>query len=669
MKEKLHSRYVEKMHCCTERGIPSPLGASKKDNTINFALFSSKAEAVTLALYSLGHQTPFLEIPLHPKINRTGQIWHIAVASLPSSFDYGFKIIPSVVVSDPYGKRLNSNSLWGDGFYADHIILSRWTEPKTFDWQNQTPPQIPFQDLILYEMHVRGLTQDSTSHAQHPGTFLGVVEKIPYLKELGINAIELLPIFEFNEGENVLKNPKTGKKLYNYWGYSTVNFFSPMRRYGTADDFKMMVRELHKNKIEVILDVVYNHTAEGNETGHTYSFRGIDNGVYYILGPHGEYLNFTGCGNTFNCNHPVTAELILDSLRYWVSEMHVDGFRFDLASILTRDIDGKPLQNPPVIEAISKDPVLANTKLIAEAWDAAGLYQVGSFPAYGKWAEWNGKFRDVVRRFIKGTDAQAGAFAGALSGSQDLYGQGRKPYHSINFVTAHDGFSLKDLVSYNQKHNEQNGEQSRDGTNDNESWNCGQEGPSANAKILSLRSRQMRNFHTALMVSLGTPMLLMGDEYGHTRSGNNNSWSHDGILNWFLWGELLKEKDFARFYKAMISFRKNHPLLRRTEFLQKDDVEWHGHLPSQPDWSPKSRFVACTFKDNVKQEHLYIAFNAEPGRPAVYLPPPPPHKNWFRVVDTALVPPFDFLDEPEKFPPIKATYRMEAYSTLIAQAN
>jgi isoamylase/glycogen operon protein len=347
--------------------------------------------------------------------------------------------------------------------------------------------------------------------------------------------------------------------------------------------------------------------------------------------------------------------------------MHVDGFRFDLASILTRDTHGDPIPNPPVVAAISKDPILANCKLIAEAWDAAGLYQVGSFPSYGRWAEWNGKYRDGVRKFIKGSDSLAGEFSGALSGSQSLYGHDRKPYHSINFVTAHDGFSLKDLVSYNQKHNLENGEQNRDGTNDNESWNCGVEGPTDNAKIKLFRRRQMRNFHTALMVSLGTPMILMGDEYGHSNKGNNNMWCHDDP-NWFKWNEIESEADFHRFFKLMNFFRKQQPLLRRTEFLTEHDVDWHGHIPFKADWSGPSRFVAYTLKDNASSQHLYIAFNAESARPCVQLPDPPPHKKWYRIVDTALEAPFDFIEEPLKFPPIKVSYKMEAYSALIAQA-
>lgn len=665
-----------------ERGDPTPLGASKKGEYFNFALFSQHAANVTLCLFNPGNKAPFQEISLDPKINRTGFVWHIAVRNLPETFDYGYRLAgpkeqlynEALIVTDPYAKSLNTSQKWGDQFYASNQVLGEWFAPTPFDWQGTSSPNIPMQELVIYEMHVRGFT--ISSGEPHSGTYLGLIDKIPYLKKLGVNTIELLPIFEFNECENALKNPNTGKTLWNYWGYSTINFFSPMNRYTSSpqrnaaiEEFKTMVREMHKNQIEVILDVVYNHTAEGNEKGPTYSFRGIDNSVYYMLGQDGHYLNFTGCGNTFNCNHTVVAKFILDSLRYWVSEMHVDGFRFDLASILTRDVHGNPTGNPPIVEAISKDPILANCKLIAEAWDAAGLYQVGSFPAYGKWAEWNGKFRDVTRKFIKGTDGVAGDFSRALSGSQDLYASsGRKPYHSVNFVTAHDGFSLRDLVSYTNKHNHSNGEDNRDGTNDNESWNCGQEGDTTNPKILQFRQRQMRNFITALMVSLGTPMILMGDEYQHTRRGNNNTWSHDDELNWFLWDELEKQQDFFRFYSLIIAFRKKQKLLRRATFLEIQDVDWHGHMPFHANWSANSRFVAYTLKDHEKEEHLYIAFNSESGRPSVQLPDPPANKKWYRIVDTALAPPNDFIEEPLKFAPIQVSYKMEAYSVLIAQS-
>jgi isoamylase/glycogen operon protein len=524
-------------------------------------------------------------------------------------------------------------------------------------------------------MHVRSFTQHPSSHSAHPGTFLGIIEKIPYLKSLGVNAVELMPIHEFDETEYHKKNPKTGSLLFNYWGYSTINFFCPMNRYGSKaafegpiEEFKMMVKELHRNQIEVILDVVFNHTAEGPLNGPTFSFRGIDNSTYYILDENGGYKDYSGCGNTFNCNHPIPHDLIVESLKYWVQEMHVDGFRFDLASILTRDQQGEPLTSPPVVEMIVKDPLLSNTKLIAEAWDAGGLYQVGSFPAFSRWAEWNGKYRDVVRRFIKGTDQQAGEFAKAITGSQDLYGVDRDPYHSVNFVTAHDGFTLKDLVSYQEKHNEENGEENRDGSSNNDSWNCGHEGETKNHAVQLIRARQMRNFHLALMLSLGVPMLLMGDEYGHTRRGNNNAWCQDNELNWFLWDEIKQQKDFFRFYKLVNHLRKKEPLLRRTSFLTNDDIDWHGHQPLNPDWDSQSRFVAFTLKDHLYAKHLYVAFNAHYESAHITLSLPPPSKKWYRIIDTSLPSPDDFLEDPHSQPPLKHTYTLLPYSALLAYA-
>ncbi len=587
-------------------------------------------------------------------------------------FDYGIQIGKELLL-DPYATSVNTSHEWASPSYSERKPLGRYqNDPKPFDWENDTPPMIPFQNLVIYEMHVRSYTLDPSSHVKQPGTFLGMIEKIPHLKELGINAVELLPIFEFNECENQRVNPETGKTLCNYWGYSTVNFFSLMNRYGTSsdkcaviDEFKTLVKELHKNGIEVILDVVYNHTAEGNEEGPNYSFRGLDEKSYYILGPNGEYYNYTGCGNTFNCNNPIASDLIIDSLRYWVNEMHIDGFRFDLASILTRNEQGHPLQDPPVVRRIAEDPLIGNVKLIAEAWDAAGLYQVGNFPSYGRWAEWNGKYRDIVRKFIKGTDGNAGPFAGVVTGSQDLYNYEGRPYFGINFITAHDGFSLRDLVSYNQKHNLANGENNQDGANDNESWNCGHEGPTTNTKILMFRQRQMKNFVVALMVSVGTPMMLMGDEYGHTNGGNNNTWCQEGPINDFLWNQLDQEKELFRFFKSMIAFRKSNDMLKRTEFLQTDDIDWHGLKPFQPDWSPACRFVAYTLKDKAKENHLYIAFNATDIRPTVHLPPAPENKKWYRIVDTALATPNDYIDNPMQFQPQKVICKMEAHSSII----
>ena len=671
-------------------GYASPLGCTKKDGGLNFALFSQHATAVRLCLFTPGQIDPFLEVDLDPKTNRTGWIWHILICDIPFEMEYGYRLDgpyelnkgliynSHCLVSDPYARSLNTSHIWEDKSLKleNYNPRGRTIDLVPFEWDNIGHPRIPFKELIIYEMHVRAFTCHHSSRAVHPGTFLAIIDKIPHFKKIGVNALELMPIHEFNEKENPLVNPKTQKPLCNFWGYSTVNFFSPMNRYASSPEwnaaileFKTLVKELHKNGIEVILDVVYNHTAEEEKYKEKYySFRGIDNSCYYLLDSDGEYLNFSGCGNTFNCNHPTGAELILDSLRYWVSEMHVDGFRFDLASILTRGMDGKPMLNPPLIEAITNDRVLASTKLIAEPWDALGLYQVGTFPAKGRWAEWNGKFRDTFRRFIKGTDHEAGEFAKRLCGSQDLYGNGRNPFHSINFVTAHDGYTLRDLVSYQEKHNEENGQKNEDGYGDNASWNCGVEGPTKNKTIIQLRERQMRNFHLALMLSLGTPMVLMGDEYGHTRHGNNNAWCQDNDLNWFLWNHLDSEKDFFRFFCLVNAFRNTHPQLKREKFLQDEDIKWHGHRPFEPDFGPHSRFIAYTLIDPKQHEHLYIAFNAHFEPAHVTLPSLPDQKKWYRVIDTSLAPPLDFVEKLKDFPSLLLNYEMAPYFSIVAKA-
>lgn len=661
-----------------DRGFSYPFGVSKHVGGYNFALFSRNAHAVSLCLFGPGDQTPRVEIPLHSKVNKTGNVWHIFIADLPSDFLYGYRIDGPydplkghyfdnrIIVLDPFAKQVAGPSEWGapSPYESPHIntgAVDPLNEP--FDWGEDEHPNIPMKELIIYEMHVRGLTQDPSSKVENKGVFEGIIEKIPYLKSLGVNAIELLPIHEFNERANLNRHPVTGERLYNYWGYSTVNFFSPMKRYGNLNAFKRLVKELHANGIEVILDVVYNHTSEGNEEGPILSFKGIENSVYYMIGPGGDYYNFSGCGNTVNCNHPVVRDMIRESLRYWVMEMHVDGFRFDLASILVRSNEGHPLENPPLVEALSDDPILAETKLIAEAWDAGGLYQVGSFPGKGKWAEWNGKYRDCVRSFIKGTDGFVGEFATRMSGSEDLYGNGRLPSHSINFITAHDGFSLADLVSYNEKHNHDNGESNRDGSNDNESWNCGVEGPTKNEQILQLRRRQMKNLHLALMVSQGVPMILMGDEYGHTKYGNNNTWGHDSRLNWFQWDTLEKNQDFFRFFQKTIAFRKNHPILMRSQFLSDHDVKWHGIEPGKPDWGAKSRFIACTLPDKLNNYALYIAFNAYHHEVTVHIPWR--DAPWYRLIYTANHSPDDIVEESEAPSHSSKTFTLAPYSALI----
>jgi isoamylase len=666
----------------TKRGFPHPFGATKYPGGMNFALFSKHALAVSLCLFHPDEENAFSEIPLDPKTNKTGDVWHLFVCNLPSHYHYGYRVggpysplqghyfDNRMIVLDPYAKQVASPHKWGESKRRDisHIHKGVIDPIEPFDWGNDSHPNIPHRDLIIYEMHVRGFTQDPSSGAKQPGTFTGIIEKIPYLKSLGINAVELMPLHEFNEMENKFRNPETNELLYNYWGYSTVNFFSPMNRYGAGgnsviSEFKMLVKELHAQGIEVILDVVYNHTSEGDQGGPIISFKGLENAVYYMLAPNGEYYNFTGCGNTVNCNHPVVRELIRDSLRYWVTEMHVDGFRFDLASILVRSHDGIPLANPPLVEAITQDPILANTKLIAEAWDAGGLYQVGSFPGLGVWAEWNGKYRDDVRSFIKGTDGVAGRFATRISGSEDLYGKGRLPSNSINFITAHDGFTLADLVSYNEKHNLMNGEENRDGDNNNLSWNCGAEGVTEDPQILALRVRQQKNFHVALMASQGIPMLLMGDEYGHTKHGNNNTWGHDSRLNWFQWDTLQRAQPFFRFYQMMIAFRRAHPVLMHSRFLGPKDIIWHGIEPGRADWSSKSRFVACSLPDSLNNYTLYIAFNAFYEEITTHLPWG--DKPWRKRVYTYLPSPQDIVNEEEAEVIESKTFTIAPYSALI----
>ena len=620
---------------------------------------------------------------------------------------------------------------------------------EAFDWEGDRPPGLPMEDLIIYEAHVRGFTAHASSKVDSPGTFSGLIQRLDYLQSLGITAIELMPVHEFNELEYYQVLPdgdNSGNGRFNFWGYSTVGFFSPMARYASIqnpaspsamwtasviNEFKLLVREAHRRGIEVILDVVFNHTAEGNEMGPTLSFRGIDNRVFYMLAPGGQYYNYSGCGNTFNCNHPVALRFIVDCLRYWVEEFHVDGFRFDLGSIMTRahstwhstelldpannvlkdtsrseNIDaemssdlepwfayaapysggaiqdengimtngagfptGTPLADPPLIAAISADPILAQTKLIAEAWDCDGLNQVGAFPHYGgRWSEWNGHFRDAVRQFIKGTDgAWAGAFASAMCGSPNIFvnepGEndwwgtnagrqwkgGRGPTASINFVTAHDGFTLNDLVTYNEKHNEGNGEDNRDGESHNLSWNCGLEGPSDMPDIVALRQRQVRNFTAALLLAHGTPMILMGDEYGHTKLGNNNTYCHDSELNYFDWDAASQDVNgLLRFTQHMITIRKLHPELRRSTYVTDLDIEWHGIQPGQPDWSETSRFIAYTLNEP-SGGGLYIAFNTSHQSQLVQLPQWE-GRIWQTLVNTGKAPPFDVLVSDERLP-------------------
>jgi isoamylase/glycogen operon protein len=665
-------------------GTPYPFGTTLQDDGINFSLISTSAEAVSLILYNRTTRHPIATVDLSPEISRTGDVWHVCINNLdPSEILYAYKITTAQgeifqPLLDPYAKSVASWHEWGGEIFQGantpckyhpfgEIIID---EP--FDWENDAPPKIAPNNLIIYEVHVRGFTVDRSSGVKDPGTFFGVIEKIPYLVELGINAVELMPVQEFNEQEYLITHPKSKKALYNYWGYSTINFFAPMARYARSlargaaiHEFKTMVRSLHKNGIEVILDVVFNHTGEGNKLGPIFSFKGIDNPVYYLLDDKGDYQNFSGCGNTLSANHPVTQELIVHCLRYWVTDMHVDGFRFDLASALTRDTDGNPMPMAPLIKAITEDPVLSHVKLIAEPWDATGLYQVGNFSADNlRWSEWNGKYRDAIRKFLRGASWAHGEFANRLCGSEDLYGT-RRPYTSLNFITSHDGFSLADLVSYNTKHNIDNGEDNKDGSSDNQSWNCGEEGDTTNKKVQQLRQKQMRNFHLALLLSQGIPMISSGDEYGHTKHGNNNTWCQDNELNWFLWNKLEDNKDFFRFNKLLIDFRKRHKILRRSTFLTNKDVDWHGAEAFQPEWNSDSHIVAFTLKDHDHNKDIYVAFNAQDHAITLHIPPPPHMKNWRWVINTALPSPDDIYEN-DRGPIFKdPTYKIAPYSAIV----
>jgi isoamylase len=652
------------------RGSPLPFGATVLRGGINFSVFSKHATSVTLILFFPGEAEPLVEFPFDRHLNRTGDVWHAFLLGLDPGIHYAFRMErtpnenPLVyrfdrrnIVIDPYAQALSGHSQWGAGPGSAQPRRAAILNAQ-FDWEFDQPLNIPLADSVIYEMHVRGFTRHKSSGVAKPGTFAGVVEKIPYLKQLGITAVELLPIFEFDETLQLEAFPGV-EDHYDYWGYNPISFFAPKAAYayqggdeGPVNEFKEMVKQLHAAGIEVILDAVFNHTAEGDEHGPTLSFRGIDNPVYYMLHPEtGEYMNFSGCGNTLNCNHPVLRELVVDALRYWVMEMHVDGFRFDLASILGRGQDGSVLTSPPLLERLAHDPVLAQTKLIAEAWDAAGLYQVGSFPAWGRWAEWNGKFRDEIRRFVKGDPGMVPALASRLMGSPDLYSDNlREPWHSINFITCHDGFTLADLVSYNGKHNEANGEQNRDGMNDNWSWNCGVEGLTQSSEVTRLRARQVRNLAALLLMAHGVPMILAGDEAGRTQRGNNNAYCQDNEISWFDWSLLEKNADLLRFFRLLIRIRHEHPILRRGTFSGRNDpnapqIDFHGVRLHSPDWSYESRALAMHMhgRPDHRMEHLYLIANAHWEAHEFELPVLPGWE-WMLRVDTSRETPLDIVE-------------------------
>ena len=664
----------------TARGHCRPFGATPRPGGVNFAVFSRHAHGVHLVLFKEGQEAPIAEIPLDPIRNRTGDVWHIFVYGLGPEVLYGYRVFgplepraghrfnPRTVVIDPYAVAISGGQRWG---FPDvpHGALPSTPLPAgergrgeggkltrrgrlvldDFDWDNDVPPAIPLAETVLYELHVRGYTQHPSSGVTYPGTFLGLCDKIPYLKSLGVTAVELMPVLEFDELENPHTHPDTGEPLLNYWGYSPMSFFAPKASYAAqagqqVREFKEMVRAFHREGLEVILDVVYNHTCEGDEHGPTLSFRGLDNAIYYMLDRDGKYYNFSGCGNTVNCNHPLVRDLIIDSLTYLVAELHVDGFRFDLAAILGRGPNGKVLEDPPLIQHIAEHPVLAGTKLIAEAWDAAGLSQIGKFPAWGRWAELNGWFRDDARRFIRSEAGAAAAVAKRICGSLDLYGDSsRHPYHSVNFITCHDGFTLYDLVSYNLKHNLANGESNRDGWDHNLSYNCGAEGPTGDPNVNALRQRQMRNFLTLLFISQGVPFLSQGDEFGRTQGGNNNAYCQDNETAWVDWDLAEKNAGLLRFTRMMIALRKKHFALSREQFVNR--VSWHGTKVGDPDWTGQKRVLAFQLHGWHGKPDLFVIFNAHWEWQKFCLPPRNGQWRWKRLVDTNLTVPEDIVEE------------------------
>jgi isoamylase len=667
----------------TSRGRPLPLGATALADGINFALLCRHGSAVHLVVYPLEGDDALAEIALDSRKHRTGDHWHILVGGLPAAFRYGWRVDgppggghrfdPSIVLLDPAATALSNGVTWGGGSNGDAGPAARSTHRRSlfirrsFDWREDVPPLVPLEDSLIYELHVRGFTCHPSAGVAKPGTFQGLIEKIPHLKQLGVTAVELLPVHEFDEDDCPFTNPETGEPLRNFWGYNSIAFAAPKAAYaatgpqhGQVWEFREMVRACHAAGIEVILDVVFNHTGEGDDRGRTYSFRGLDNELYYMLRPDGIYLNFSGCGNTVNCNHPVVRDLIMTCLRFWVGEMHVDGLRFDLASVLGRDRHGNVLAEPPIVETIVEDGVLADTKLIAEPWDAVGLYQVGLFPYGKRWSEWNGRYRDEVRRFWRGEPGLAGALATRMCGSADLYeGAGRKPGHSINFIASHDGFTLWDLVCYDRKHNWANGEGNRDGLDANYSWNCGVEGPTDDPAVLALRRRQARNLLATLLLSQGVPMLLAGDEFLRTQRGNNNAWCQDNEISWLDWSLAAKNADFLRFAHMMTALRQRHPALRRRSFFRgvghdgslAPDVIWHGVEPGTPDFSPWSRSLAFALDGGQTgrepDQDIYVACNAWEEPLAFRIPRSPSGRRWRRVVDTALPSPLDIVKEDE----------------------
>ncbi|MCI9681186.1 MAG: glycogen debranching protein GlgX [Lachnospiraceae bacterium] len=631
-------------------------GATAIPGGVNFTVHSHGATSIELLLFHREQNEPFAVLPF-PEHYRIGNVYSMIVFKLNiEEFEYAYRVDgpyepekglifdKNRYLLDPYAKAVTGQSVWGASASVDKHYKARVVKDD-FDWENLQAPLLPMEDLIIYELHVRGFTKHESSGVFKPGTFAGLREKLPYLKELGVNVVELMPIFEFDEMQDYRQ--MDGQELYNYWGYNTVSFFAPNTSYTASTEYnregnelKSLIRDFNENGIEVYLDVVFNHTAEGNEFGPFFSFKGFDNNIYYMLTPDGKYYNFSGCGNALNCNHPIVRQMILDCLRYWVTTYRVDGFRFDLASILSRNEDGTPMSNPPLLQSLAFDPILGDVKLIAEAWDAGGLYQVGSFPSWNRWAEWNGRYRDDLRRYLKGDAGMAQAAVLRISGSQDIYGVLSRENASVNFITCHDGFTLYDLFSYNKKHNEKNGWNNTDGANDNNSWNCGAEGETRDPAVLALRYRLMRNAFAVLMCSRGIPMFLAGDEFCNTQFGNNNAYCQDNLTSWLDWRQLEEHQGMFRFFKYMIRFRKSHRVLRTNisnGALGFPDVSFYGTASRKERFEEYDHYVGILFagqEAGQRPEVVYLASNAYWEELNAVLPALPRGMHWEVAADT-----------------------------------
>ncbi len=632
-------------------------GATAIPGGVNFTVHSKGATSVELLLFHRTESEPFAVLPF-PAHYRIGNVYSMIVFKLNiEEFEYAYRVDGpydpekgllfdrSKYLLDPYAKAVTGQSQWGKTAPNGQHYKARVVKDD-FDWEDMHPPLIPMEDLIIYELHVRGFTRHDSSGVAHPGTFAGLMEKLDYLEDLGVNAIELMPIFEFDEMQDYRQHE--GETLYNYWGYSTVSFFAPNTSYTASTEYnregnelKQLIQEANRRGIEVYLDVVFNHTAEGDRRGPFFSFKGFDNNIYYLLTPEGDYYNFSGCGNTLNCNHPIVHQMILDCLRYWVTNYRVDGFRFDLASILGRNEDGSPMEKPPLLQSLAFDPILGDVKLIAEAWDAGGLYQVGTFPAWNRWAEWNGRYRDDMRRYLKGDWGLAQAAAMRLIGSQDMYASKGRKNASVNFITCHDGFTLWDLYSYNEKHNLKNGWNNTDGANDNNSWNCGVEGETADPQINALRRRMGRNAFALLMCSRGIPMFLAGDEFANTQFGNNNAYCQDNLTSWLDWRQLEANQDIFQFFRYMIHFRKAHRILRSnlsSGACGFPDVSFYGVTPHPREaFNSDEHYIGVLFAGWERltgPQIVYVASNAYWEPLQVQLPQLPSSMGWELAADT-----------------------------------